>query len=257
MIDHRASAKLSSVRGEDQLVVREYLTEESARVLVVIDRSPSMGLFPRGLPWLSKPAALVESVRVILSSAAAAQGLAGMLDASTPRYWAAPDGRTAADQLIERASLPSFDSPAGALEEALQAMLQIERGLDGGTFVFVVSDFIESPDTPAWDAMRARKWDVVPVVMQDPVWERSFPDVAGMLLALTDPASATAHNVWLTEADASERRVANEQRAAALGERFEALGFDTVQVCSAEPADVLGAFSDWATGRRDGARTVR
>jgi hypothetical protein len=256
-IDHRASAKLSSARGDDELVVREFLTEESVRVVVVVDRSPSMGLFPDGLPWLSKPAALVEAVRVILCSAADSHCLAGMLDASSPRCWLAPDGRTDADHLIGQASGSTFDAPSQALDDALRLMIEIERGLYAGTFVFVASDFMRSPTSSVWDAMIARGWDVIPVIMQDPIWEQSFPAVAGALLALADPASGRSHNVRLTEAEVSERRLANETRCEALNEWFETLGVDVVQISSEDPDEVLTAFSRWAIGRREGALTVR
>jgi uncharacterized protein (DUF58 family) len=256
-IDHRASAKLSSVRGEDELVVREFLTEESVRVVVVVDRSPSMRLFPDGLPWLSKPVALVEAVRVILGSAADSHCLAGMLDASSSGCWLAPHGRTAAEEIIEQASVSTFDAPSHALDEGLTSMIEIERGLHAGTFVFVVSDFLRSPASSVWDAMIARGWDVIPVIMQDPVWEQSFPAVAGALLALADPASGKSRNVRLTEAEVSERRLANETRCEAVNERFETLGVDVVQISSERPDEVLTAFSSWAIGRREGALTVR
>ena len=256
-IDHRASARLSSARGEDQLVVREYLTEESAHVVIVVDRSPSMGLFPGRLPWLSKPAALVEAVHVILRSAADAHCLVGMLDCGSPRHWQPPGGRTSAEEIVDRATLARFDAPAEALDNALGSILQIERALHGGTFVLVVSDFINPPSPAVWDAMLARGWDVIPVVMQDPVWERSFPAVAGVLLAVADPETGRTRNVRLNEAEVAERREANEARLDALRAQFRSLGLDSVEVTSADPADILDAFSDWAVGRREGARTVR
>ena len=216
-----------------------------------------MGLFPRGLPWLSKPAALVEVVRVILSSAADAHCAAGILDAFSPSYWLAPDGRAAPEQIIARAALPSFDAPPNALGGALRTMLEVERGLQAGTFVLVVSDFINPPASAVWDSMLARHWDVVPVVLQDPVWEQSFPAVAGTLLAVANPETGEVSNVALTETEVCERRSANEVRLLRLIARFGSLGLDRVEVSSSDPDAVLGAFSDWAIGRREGARTVR
>ncbi len=256
-IDHRASARLSSARGDDQLVVREYLTEESARVIVAVDRSPSMALFPPGLPWLSKPTAVLEALRVILGSAGDAHCPVGLLDCRSPRSWLPPDGRASDEALLERASRPTFDAPLGALDEAITETLQIERGLHGGTFTFILSDFINPPSSVVWDAMLSRRWDVVPVVMQDPVWERSFPAVAGMLLAVADPETGVTRNVRLNQADVTERRAANEARLDGLRGRFESRGLDHVDVSSADPAEVLASFSNWALGRREGARTVR
>ena len=40
-----------------------------------------------------------------------------------------------------------------------------------------------------WAAALERRWDVVPVVIQDPTWEQSFPDVGGVVVPIADPAS--------------------------------------------------------------------
>ena len=256
-IDHRASARLSTARGDDQLVVREYLTEEATRVVIVVDRRPSMELYPDSLPWLSKPAAIVESVRLILTSAADAHCAAGMLDCSRPPCWLAPDGRRSADELIAQAGRGEFDASPTALDDALRPMLDVERELRAGTFVFILSDFIEGPSADVLDAMLSRGWDVVPVVMQDPVWEQSFPPVAGTVLRVADPATGDSRNVRLTEAEANGRREAHQIRRDELGERFDSFGLDVVELSSGEPSAVLEAFSAWAIGRRDGARTLR
>jgi hypothetical protein len=44
----------------------------------------------------------------------------------------------------------------------------------------VLSDFLMPFDERQWIAAIERRWDIVPVVIQDPVWERSFPDVGGV-----------------------------------------------------------------------------
>jgi uncharacterized protein (DUF58 family) len=256
-IDHRASARLSSARGDDQLVVREYLTDEATRVVVVVDRRPSMGLFPEGLPWLSKPAAIVESVRVILASAADAHCAAGMLDCSGPPVWLAPSGRASAEELIAQAGLRRFEAPPSGLDDAVRSILQVERDLRAGTFVLILSDFIEGPSDRVLNGMLSRGWDVVPVVMQDPVWEQSFPPVAGVALRVANPVTGDSSDVRLTETEADVRREANQGRRDALGRRFASLGLDVVELSSAEPSAVLEAFSAWAVGRRDGARTLR
>src|SRR6185312_5469067 len=56
-IDWRASARLSTARGDDEFVVRERFADEAPRVVVLCDRRPSMALYPPPLPWLDKPAA--------------------------------------------------------------------------------------------------------------------------------------------------------------------------------------------------------
>ena len=45
-----------SARLSDDFIVREHFSEESPRVVLVVDRRPSMSLYPIEFPWLHKPA---------------------------------------------------------------------------------------------------------------------------------------------------------------------------------------------------------
>ena len=69
--------------------------------------------------------------------------------------------------------------------------------MPSGTFVFVVSDFLEPVPDSLWSEALARRWDVVPVVVQDPVWEGSFPDVGGLLVPVADPRSGAVRPLRL------------------------------------------------------------
>ena len=57
-----------------------------------------------------------------------------------------------------------------------------------GSFVFVLSDFLDAPSRETWLTAVEHLWDVVPVVIQDPTWEQSFPDVSGIVVPLRDRA---------------------------------------------------------------------
>lgn len=228
-IDWRASARLSSVRDDDEFVVREHLTEESTRVVVVTDRSPSMALFPPGFPWLSKPAAVAEAEALITGSARVAGCPVG--------------GVTLRD--------------GEGLEEGLGALSGSERRLPPGTLVFLLSDFLRPPGDESFAEALAHGWDVVAIVVQDPLWEQSFPDVAGAVLPLADPASGRLARVRLTRSEASARRDEHRRRLAGILARCEALGLDWALVSSHERGDVLEALLDWSHGRHQGARLVR
>jgi hypothetical protein len=115
--------------------------------------------------------------------------------------------------------------------------------------VFVLSDFLEAADDLWLDALEQR-WDVVPVVIQDPVWEQSFPDVTGVVVRLVDPRQGRVRAVRLRADEVAERRAANEQRRAALLERLRELELEPVLVSSDEPDDILAAFLDWAAWRQ-------
>src|SRR3954452_11322264 len=57
-IDWVAAARPSSARGGGEVGVRDRAADEAPRVTLLLDRRPSMGLYPAPLPWLSKHEAL-------------------------------------------------------------------------------------------------------------------------------------------------------------------------------------------------------
>lgn len=232
-IDWRASARHSSATGHDAFVVREHFTEEATRVVIVIDRSPSMALFPPELPWLVKPRALEEACAMIVGSA------------------------MRAGCLVRERYIPYDAGDDVTLADALDELVERERGLGAGTFVFLFSDFLQFPPVAVWQRAFATGWDLVPVVVQDPVWEQSFPEVSGAVLPLVSPETGRLTHVSLTRAEVRARRDEHESRLAGILCRLEALGLDWVLVSSHERGRVLEAFLDWSNGRYLGARLAR
>ena len=121
--------------------------------------------------------------------------------------------------------------------------------MPAGTFVFVLSDFLVSPPGDTWVRALEQRWDVVPVVIQDPVWEQSFPAVerVGLPVAAVD---GQAEEVWLRRREVAERRRANEERWEALLAGFAQVDLEPVVIRSAEPREILRAFLDWAEMRQ-------
>ena len=216
-IDRFASARASAASGRDEYVVRERYADEAARVTIVADGSPSMALFPPELPWLHKPQAVAEAAALIEASARRARCPARLLEGDRVTR--------ALDELGRRSTTGT------------------------GSFVFVLSDFLDPPPAAVLRRMLARGWDLVPVVTQDPRWEQSFPAVAGAVLPLVDPAGGKRRHVRVRRADADARRLANERRLAGLQAGFKGLGIDPVLLSSHEPAAILDAFLAWATRR--------
>ena len=70
----------------------------------------------------------------------------------------------------------SFDAPADTVVAGLDFLGEHRRDLPTQAFVFVLSDFIVPPDLRVWTRALEHRWEIVPVMIQDPVWERSFPD---------------------------------------------------------------------------------
>jgi uncharacterized protein (DUF58 family) len=252
-MDWHASAKLSAVRDDDEFVVRSHQAEEAPRVVLVCDRRPAMGLFGAPFPWLSKPAALRSAAELIVLSAIASRGDIGSLDYAGAGdrhgdpYWLPPGGRGEM-WLIEQRQAPEtgFDAPEDNLEQAIAYLGRVRSALPPGSFVFFVSDFIASPSAAVWLDVGARRWDVVPVVIQDPVWEQSFPDVGSVVVPVRDLATGKVRPVRLSAQEARERRVANEARLRRLFDDFAASGFDPLLLGSADPFAIDQAFLDWA-----------
>lgn len=251
-IDWFASARASSTSGRDEFVVREHAADEAPRVVIVADRRPAMGLYPRSLPWLAKHAALHESVAAIAASAAAARADLAALDfASGEPHWLPPGRRERQWQIADRESAATpLCAPEDNLEHAFAFLGQRRAELPAATFVFVLSDFLRTPTAEAWQDAVEHGWDVVPVVIQDPVWERSFPAVGGVAVPVADPRTGRVALVRLSRRQALRRRDENESRYAELLAELESFGLQPVAITHSEAAAVDSAFMAWAEARR-------
>ena len=251
-IDWAASARLSAARDTDEFVVRERYAEEAPRVVIVCDRRPGMRFFEAPLPWLDKPAAMRTAAELIIESSLLVGGFVGYLDhGSGEPYWVPPrGGRRLAELREERLPSAEFSGPADSLERALVHLAEHRRSVTSGAFVFVLSDFLPLPSEEVWLAALEHRWDVVPVVIQDPTWERSFPDVSGIVVPLRDPVTGRVAPARLTRREVAARRDANEQRLHALVAGFEAIDLDPVVISTSDRSGILASFLDWGDFRR-------
>jgi hypothetical protein len=221
-----ATARLSAARGTDEFVVREFYADQSPWVAVALDRRPGMDVRPAPLPWLDKRAAAERALQAIVASAHAAN--APLLVPGRP-----------------------------TLRLELASLVRRAAELPTGTFVFVISDFLEPvPGTGDWLQLRGLHWDVVPVIVQDPVWERGFPDVGGVAVPVAQPEGG-AGDLWLTPRQARGRATANERRYDDLLTRFRRLGFDPVAVGTNDGREIDSASGAWAERRRRLLRSGR
>ena len=251
-IDWAASARMSSARGADEFVVRERYADEGPRVVVVADRSPELSFFAPPLPWLDKAAAMQRATEIVVASAAVAGGFVGYVDfADGEPFWLPPRGeRRLAYLREERMRDAGWNAPVDAVERSLEHLFEHRRNVTAGSFVFVFSDFLDPPRRETWLTAVEHLWDVVPVVIQDPVWEQSFPDVSGIVVPLRDPRSGRITHVRLTRKEAVTKRREHEERLLALLEELTLLDLDPVLISSSDPSEVLGAFLDWNEFRR-------
>ena len=100
-----------------------------------------------------------------------------------------------------------------------------------------------------WVSALERRWDLIPVVIQDPVWERSFPEIGGVVVPFHDQTSGRFVPVRLTVREAARRRQENEERAEELMARLRALDLGPVLVTTTDRAQIFQAFLEWADER--------
>ena len=260
-IDWKASARLSSAWERDEFIVRDRQAEEMPRVILVCDRRPEMGLFPVELPWLHKPEATAWCVRLLAASAINQRALVGYLDhaghdgeAPGQPFWRPPRSqasgwhRDLVETLAGHVDGPR-DAPADAVEQALHFLGLLRGVVTPGSFVFVLSDFLIEISDDAWGALVGRGWDVVPVVIQDPIWEHSFPPIGRVAATFSSVSGDRVLPTRLTAGEAEELRLRNEERRTRILEAFAAVGLDYVDVSSTDPAAIHAAFLRWADER--------
>jgi len=251
-IDWAASARLSTARGSDEFVVRERFAEEAPKVMIVCDRRPEMACYGPPLPWLDKPLAMRTVVEIVLASAGAAGGYVGYLDyADGDAHWRQPKGERKLIELRdERLWSMEYEGPHDWLERSFEHLASHTRAVTPGTFVFVLSDFIPQPSPDLWLIALEHRWDVVPIVIQDPTWEQSFPDVDGIAVPLRDARTGRVSSARLRRAEVTARREENRERIATLLETFRFLDVDPVVVSSSDRSEILAEFLIWTDLRR-------
>jgi uncharacterized protein (DUF58 family) len=253
-IDWAATARLSAATGRDEFIVRERRADDAPRVALVLDRRPAMTLYPPSSPWLSKATVMHEAASAVVVSANAARAEVGALDfAGGEPHWLRPSHAVGPDLVRERLD-DSAPAPEDTLSRAFAFLGLHRRELPGGSFVFVFSDFLAEGSVRALTEATPHGWDVVPVVIQDPTWEQSFPDVHGVAVPFTDPAGGTTSLVRLSRREAVARREANTARALAITARLDASGLRPVVLTSIDVHDIDRSFLVWAEQRRRGRR---
>jgi len=251
-IDWAASARLSAATGVDEFIVREHFADEAPRAVSAIDMSPAMTLSAPELPWLHKSEAARIAAELIDASVTEAQGLIGYLEFAVGAEtvgWSQP-ASGGAHALEEHVVLlePDSETPTG-VASALEFLAIHRRAVPSASFVFVLSDFLAPPPLEAWEDALDRGWDVVPVVIQDPVWEQSFPEIDGIVVPLASSAGRV-RLVRLRSGESAALRNAHEERWSRLLAGLGSLGIEPVLVSSGAIDDVFEAFASWSTERQ-------
>jgi uncharacterized protein (DUF58 family) len=247
-MDWAASARLSAARGTDEFIVRERFADEAPRVVVLCDRRPSMSIPASDLRPLDKPRALLTALDLIGASARAARSLTGYLDfAEGEPFWQPPRTEARAEPgTYDR----SFAASADNVSQGLDFLAEHRRDLPTQAFVFIVSDFVVPPDLRVWQRTLEHRWELVPVLIQDPVWERTFPQISGVTVPYSDPKTGRVFPVYLTKRETARLRVEHEERWDSLVRDFRSLAVEPVNVHTHDLGEMLGSFLRWADLRQ-------
>jgi hypothetical protein len=89
-------------------------------------------------------------------------------------------------------------------------------------------------------------------VIQDPLWERSWPELAGVAVPVADPRGGRVELVRLSRRQAARRRSENMERYASLVAELESVGLRPIELDASDPESVDEAFLAWAEERRRG-----
>ena len=248
-IDWGSSARISAARGTDEFLVREYLADEAPRVVCCVDKRPAMAMASPGLPFLQKDLAATVAQTLIEDSVAESRGLIGCLEFgehSERVAWCPPSsGRRSA----ARAPYAVLPTESDGVTVALEFLAIHRRAVPSASFVFVLSDFLEQPAVELWDAALDRGWDVVPVVIQDPIWEQGFPDVDRLVVPVAG-ADGRIRPVRLRPGESERHRAWHEERLARFVADVRSVGIEPVLVGGHERERVFERFLDWSAERQ-------
>jgi uncharacterized protein (DUF58 family) len=249
-IDWASSARISAARASDEFVVREFLADEAPRVVVCLDRRSGMSLCPPAMPFLHKAEAAEVARGLIEASVAESRGLVGRLEHERPGVvdWCPPTSGRRYITLAEH-PLPERNTSADGITGMFEFLALHRRQVPSASFVFVVSDFLEETPLETWESALDRGWDIVPVVVQDPVWEQGFPDVDRVVAPLVG-SDGRVRLVRLGKGESRAWRERHEARLAGLVDGVRSLGVEPVLIGSDDREDVFEAFLSWSAERQ-------
>ena len=190
-IDWAASARLSTARGTRRVRRPRALRGGGAEGRDRLRPPAGDGAASAPpLPWLDKPRAMRTVVELDPRERRRRGRLRRLsrLRGRRPAL-AAAEGRAEADRAARRAALVVGVRRAAGLARALDRPSRRRTPARSRRAPSSSSSRTSSPRRRAttWLTALEHRWDIVPVVIQDPTWEQSFPDVNGIVVPLRDP----------------------------------------------------------------------
>ena len=180
-IDWDASARLSAARAPtSSSCASASPTRRRASSWSAI-AGPEMSLFPDWLPWLSKPEAVRTATLMIADSTIAARGLGGYLDlAEGDVFWRPPRSQREEWRLEQRRP---FGAPQDTVTLSFQHSRPCGRRCRRGASSSSSPTSSSAVERRSGSARSSGAGTSCPSCVQDPTWERTFPDVSGAMRA--------------------------------------------------------------------------
>lgn len=241
-IDWATSARLSALQDKDHFVVRETYGEEAPIVCFALDRSSSMALYPREYPWLHKPDAVRLIAEVVALSAKHYHCPLAYLDADC---WESPSTSTGPGDLMQLLAQGGYERSEDTIDSLFGRLRSVGHLLPGGSFVFCCSDFMQLPSKQMLAMAIDAEWELVPIVVQDPLWEQSYPEAAGEVALPVCDEAGRFRLLRQSRAEVRARRQAHEARLRSLDELFASHGFPPIVLSELGPAALSDALRSW------------
>lgn len=268
-IDPIATALAMAIDEDADPVIRERLTELTLPVLFMVDRNPTMRLYDSqeftGL--LDKHWVVNVVGHTLVESALLKNAYVGYIHQARfahpnlgkrerDMFWRAPNLQ-GGDRVrkVQRNYFPrrEFFAPKDTLARQMKFLAtQSPEELPPGTMCFIFSDFFTLPRKDLWMWLEKRMGlDLVPVLVQDPLMEQSFPlELANVEITYVDPLSGRVMRIAFTRRKARELKRRNEQRFRRIQNCFRDLRLDPIVLSSNEQNDIFAELRRWERRRK-------
>lgn len=243
----RINLPASARRGEPTIVERVALRD--FKVLVVVDRSPSMRVRDKNEIQLAAAALLLYSAW----QSETTFGFAVRTDEGVRSYGLGIGSRHFYHLYRELWELLTIeDRPLKGRR------MPLSRCLPPNAMLLYCSDFLEPGGEPVDAAALLRavhRYDFIPVIIQDEL-EYSFPVVSGgTFLPFSNPETGSRDEAWISPATAREIRAVHEARYRQLEAGLGSRGVHAVLLDS-PGVDAIGKRIDRYFGRRKGRQAA-
>ncbi len=240
--DLRSVNMAMSIRAGKRMVV-ERVAMRDISIYILLDCSASMGI--RTKAKIMKAAALM-----ILYSGSKMEMRVGASILTDKGYHNLGLG------MGNRHSLRLMDSIENICDDLSDNQLpevdfeshNLQKMLPAGCILFYISDYMDTQGKPCPDfpfVFNSKKYDLIPVIIQDE-FEYSFPELPGeTLIELTDPENGESHPFWFNSSEVKKIKKINESRFSRIHEGLHDRGLSYIHASNPEIDSLHQSISNY------------